>query len=75
MQGFMMVDTGVAIMLLTKKWVDLYGLNVKARISEYIYSVNGIAVQIMGMTSMNILLAPTLEVDIANVAIYSGNSY
>ena len=70
-----MVDTGVAIMLLTKKWVDLYGLNVKARISEYIYSVNGIAVQIMGMTSMNILLAPTLEVDIANVAIYSGNSY
>ena len=70
-----MVDTGAAIMLLPKKWVDLYGLNVKARISEYIYSANGIAVQIMGMTSMIILLAPTLEVDIANVAIYSGNSY
>ena len=70
-----MVDTGMAITLLTKKWVDAHGLTVKEKAAEYILGTNGTAVKIVGMTSMTLLMAPTLEIDVANVAVCSGDSY
>ena len=36
---------------------------------------NRTAVKIIGMTSMTLLLAPTLKIDVANVAICLGNFY
>ena len=70
-----MVDTGAAITLLTKKWVDAHGLTVREKVAEYISGANRTAVKIVGMTSMTLLLAPTLEIDVANVAVCSGNFY
>ena len=49
-----MVDTGVAITLLTKKWADAHGLPVKEKAAEYISDANGTAVKIIGMTSMTL---------------------
>ena len=70
-----MVDTGVAITLLMKKWVDAHGLTVKEKAAEYILGTNGTAFKIIGTTSMTLLLAPTLEIDMANVAVCLGNFY
>ena len=70
-----MVDMGVAITLLMKKWADAHGLTVKEKAAEYISSANGTVVKIVGTTSMTLLLAPTLEIDVANVAICLGNFY
>ena len=70
-----MVDMGVAITLLMKKWADAHELTMKEKVAKYISGANGIAVKIVGMTSMTLLLAPTLEIDVANVAICSGNFY
>ena len=70
-----MVDTGVAITLLMKKWADAHGLTMREKAAEYISGANGTTVKIIGMTSMTLLLAPTLEIDVANVAICSGNFY
>ena len=70
-----MVDTGMAITLLMKKWADAHGLTIKEKVAEYILGANGTVVKIVGTTSMNLLLAPTLELDVANVAICLGNFY
>ena len=70
-----MVDTGAAITLLIKKWADAHGLTTKEEAAEYILGTNGTAVKIAGMTSITLLLAPTLELDVANVAVYLGNFY
>ena len=70
-----MVDMGAAITLLTKKWVDTHGLPVREKAAEYISGTNGTAVKIVGTTSMTLLLAPTLEIDVSNVAVYSGDFY
>ena len=70
-----MVYTGAAITLLTKKWADAHRLPVREKVAEYISGANGTAVKIVGMTSMTLLLAPTLEIDVSNVAICSGNFY
>ena len=70
-----MVDTGMAITLLTKKWADAHGLPVREKVAEYILDANGTVVKIIGTTSMTLLLAPTLEIDVSNVAICSGNFY
>ena len=71
----MMVDMGVAITLLTRKWADAHGLTMKEKVAEYILGTNGMAVQIVGTTSMTLLLAPTLDLDMADIAICSGNFY
>ena len=52
-------------------WAD----HVEEKAAEYISGTNGTAVKIVGMTSMTLLLVPTLEIDMANVAICSGNFY
>ena len=68
----MMIDTGVAITLLIKNRTDAHSLTIKEKAAEYISGTNGMAVKIMG-TNMTLLLAPTLELDVANVAVCSGN--
>ena len=49
-----MVDTRVAISLLTKKWADAHGLPVREKAAEYISGANGTAVKIIGITSMTL---------------------
>ena len=71
----MMVDIGVAITLLMKMWADGHGLTMKEKVAEYISGANGTVVKIIGMTSMTLLLVPTLEIDMANVVICLGNFY
>ena len=68
-----MVNMGMAITLLTKKWADAHGLTMKEKVAEYILGTNGTVVKIIRMTSMALLLAPTLELDVANIAICLGN--
>ena len=70
-----MVDTGAAITLLMKKWADAHGLPVREKVAEYISGTNGTVVKIVGTTSMTLLPAPTLEIDVLNFAIFSGNFY
>ena len=70
-----MVDMGVAITLLTKKWADAYGLTVKEKVAKYILGTNGTAVIIVGTTSMTLLLVPILELDVVNIAICFGDFY
>ena len=70
-----MVNTGTAITLLTKKWADTHGLTVKEKVAEYILGTNGTVVKIVGTTSMTLLLFPTLEIDVSNVAVCWGNFY
>ena len=70
-----MVDMGVAITLLTKKWADAHGLPVREKVAEYISGANRTAVKIIGTISMTLLLAPTLEIDMSNVAICLGSFY
>ena len=69
----MMVNTGAAITLLTKKWADTHGLTMKEKVAEYISGTNSTAVKIIGMTSMTLLLVPTLEIDLTNVAVCLGD--
>ena len=71
----MMVDMGVTITLLMKKWADAHGLIMKEKVAKYISGTNGTAVKIVGMTSMTLLLAPTLEMDVANIAVCLGDFY
>ena len=70
-----MVDTGTAITLLTKKWVDAHGLPVREKAAKYISGTNGTVVKIVGTTSMTLFLVPTLEIDVPNVAVCLGNFY
>ena len=71
----MMVDIGVAITLLMKKWADTHGLTMKEKAAEYILGTNSTVVKIVGTTSMTLLLVPTLELDVANVAVCLGDFY
>ena len=66
---------GAAITLLTKKWVDAHGLAIKEKAAKYIFGASGTFVKIVGTTSITRLLAPTLELDVSNVAIFSGKFY
>ena len=47
----------------------------KEKAAEYILGANGVVVKIVGMTSMTLLLAPTLELDVAKVGICFGKFY
>ena len=70
-----MVDTGAAITLLMKNWADAHSLIVKEKAAEYISGTNRMVVKIVGTTSMTLLLALTLELDVTNITICSGNFY
>ena len=71
----MMVETDADITLLMKKWADGDDLTMKEKAAKYISGTNGMAVKIVRMTSRILLLAPTLELDVANVAICLGDFY
>ena len=58
-----------------KKWAEAHGLTMKEKAAEYISGTNGTVVKIVGTTSMTLFLAPTLELDVANVAVCSGDFY
>ena len=70
-----MVDMGVAITLLIKKWADAHGLAVKEKAAKYISGANGTSIKIVGTTSMPLLLVPMLELDVSDAAICLGNFY
>ena len=55
----MIVDTGMAITLLMKKWADAHGLTMKEKVAEYISGANETGVKIVGTTRITLLLAPT----------------
>ena len=52
-----------------------HGLTTKEKAAEYILGTNGTVVKIMSITSMSLLLAPTLEVVMVNVAVCLGGFY
>ena len=58
-----------------KKWADAHGLAVKEKAAKYILGINGTSIKIVGTTSMTLLLAPMLELDVSNVAVCLGNFY
>ena len=70
-----MVDMGAVITLLMKKWADAHGLTMKEKAAKYISGSKGTVVKIVGTTSTTLLLVPTLEIDVANVAVCSGDFY
>ena len=55
--------------------MDAHGLAIKEKVAEYILGANGMFLKMVGMTSMTLLLAPILELDMSNIAICSGNFY
>ena len=61
--------------LADEKCADAHGLTVDGKAAEYILGTNGTVVKIVGMTSMTLLLASTLELDVVNVAICLGDFY
>ena len=74
-QGLIMVDIGTAINLLTKNWVDTHGLTMKEKAADYISGANSTSVRIVGMTSITLLLMPTVELEVAVIVVCSGNFY
>ena len=70
-----MVDTRVAITLLMKKWVDDHRLTMREKAAKCNSGANGTVVWIMGTTSKTLLLVPTLELNVANVNICTGDFY
>ena len=50
----MMVNTGAAITLLTKKLADAHGLTMKEKVAKYILGTNKMAVKIVGTTNMTL---------------------
>ena len=71
----MIVDMGAAITLLMRKWADAHGLTMKEKAAKYILGANGTVVKIVCTASMILLLVPTLELHVANIAICLGNFY
>ena len=74
-QSLMMVDTVTAIILLIKKWVDAHSLTMKENAAKYISEPNGTAVLVVGITSISLLLVPTMEADMANAIVCLGYIY
>ena len=54
----MVVNTGVAINLLMKKWADAHGLTMKEKVTKYISSANEVVVEIVAMTSITLCWCP-----------------
>lgn len=67
--GILFVNTGVAISLVSKKWCNLYELTIKMNSGATINSAFSEALDIVGTASMVVVLAPTLKVDLGEVAV------
>ena len=71
----MMVDTGASITLVTRKWVETHGLTITPVSGISITGANGAPVDMVGMCSMMVQLSPTLELDVGDVNVSSGDFY
>ena len=70
-----MVDTGASITLVTHKWVKTHGLTITPVSGISITSANGAPVDMVRMCSMTLQLLPTLELDVGDVNMSSGDFY
>lgn len=73
--GHMMIDTGAAVTLVTKAWAEAHGLRINSAVEVPIRGASGTEVTTVGTTSMTIQLAPTLELDVTDVAVSEGDFY
>lgn len=74
-KGSMMVDTGAAVTLVTSAWAKAHGLKVSPSSGVTVRGAAGQALTIVGTTSMTLQLAPTLEMDVADVTVAAGDCY
>ena len=74
-KGAMMVDMGASITLVTRKWVETHGLTITPVLGISITGANSAPVDMVGTCSMTVQLSPTLELDIGDVNVSSGNFY
>lgn len=63
----------MAISLVSKISYNLYGLSINPKSGVTITSTLGKTLDIMGIASMIVILDPTLEVDLREVAMSSGD--
>ena len=74
-KGTMMVDTGASITLVMKKWAETHGLRISEAEGISIIGANRTPVQMVGKCSATIQLSPTLEVDLADINVSTGDFY
>ena len=74
-KGAMMVDTGASITLVTQKWAETHGLTITPVSGISITGENGAPVDMVGTCSMTVQLSPTLELDVGDVNVSSGDLY
>ena len=74
-KGAMMVDTGASITLVTRKWAETHGLTITPVSGISITGTNGAPVDMIGTCSMTVQLSPTLELDVRDVNVSSGDFY
>ena len=67
----MMVDTGASI----RKWVETHGLTITPVSGISITSANGAPVDMVGTCFMTVQLLLTLELDIGDINVSSGDFY
>ena len=77
MSGFMMVDTGAAVMLVSEGWCDSHHIKVRwdSTGGALMVGANNLKLQITGTTSFLLQLTPTLELEVTNVAVQKGSFY
>ena len=74
-KGAMMVDTSTSITLVTRKWAETHGLTITPVSGISITGANGAPVDMVGTCSMMVQLSPTLELDVGDVNVSSGDFY
>ena len=76
-KGYMMVDTGASLTLLTRKWCQAHNLKiVDPQAIPEAQGANGMAINITGMVpALTIRLSSSLELDLANVAVHDTGYY
>ena len=74
-KGAMMVDTGASITLVTRKWVESHGLMITPVSGISITGANGAPVDMVGTCYMMVQLLPTLELDVRDINMSSGDFY
>ena len=70
-----MVDTGASITLVTRKWAEIHGLTVTPVLGISITGANGAPVDMVETCSMTVQLSPTLELEVGDVNVSSGDFY
>lgn len=73
--GMLCLDMGAIILLALKKWCRTHGVTIKLNSGVIITSALGKALEIMGMASLTMMLAPILKVDLGKIAVSLGEFY